>query len=157
MLGGVLGKGVNVLYNVDDSPTSYLAIGQLLNVTVPKFVSDRHEITTHDVVGYLKRYMSGLTDVTDVTLELLSDHNPTTSPAHAALRGFSVSKEVIWLRIEIPQDPDLTITKYLVYEAQFDIGEFSIDTPINGPQKTMVTGRFRGSSFTITDDQASLA
>lgn len=154
-LGGILGKGIRVGYASGTSPTTWTPIDQILQFTPASIKSDKLDITTHDTEGLLKRYMSGLRDVGDIEMELLADHDPSTSPSHNALQGFNSTGEIIWLRAEFPQSPDLGTTLWRVYELEVDVAEFTPMTPIADAQKTRVTFRFRGTTFNIYTDQPS--
>ena len=61
--GGMIGNGVKIAYAAT-SPTTWVAVGQILNVEIPQLVADKIDRTVHSTNRY-KRSLPGMIDVSD--------------------------------------------------------------------------------------------
>lgn len=142
--GGVLGNGCKVAYSTS-SPITWIGIGQLRDITFPTFQADKVEITTHSVINKLKRYMAGLIEVGDPAFTVLSDFDPATDTAQAALRGYNKTGVSIWWRFEVPVNR--ARTSFWGVEFQASVKNFSPETPIDGAQVTKFELSFDGDDL----------
>jgi hypothetical protein len=143
--GGVPGNGCKVAYSVS-SPVSWVTMTQVLDITLPTFVTDEIDITTHSTTNKLKKTMGGLAEVGDMTLVLLADLNETTTPAHSAMFTYNQAGTSLWWRVEIPTNRERTVFK--AYEFQGNVGSYEPSAPINDRQEIQVLVRFDGDTFT---------
>lgn len=142
-----LGFGSKAMYSVT-SPHSWVNITNLRDLQIPKFVSDKLEETTHGTQA-LKRYRSGLSDVGDTVIKVLSDF---TLAVQRDLRDYATTKTVLWLRVEIPLTDNFVIdNKWIALEYQVDVGEFGPMAPLEANQEIDIIFRFRGTTFTWYD------
>src|SRR5512140_220362 len=99
--GGVLGNGCKVAYSAS-SPVSWIGVGQIREITFPTWEADKVDITTHSVTNKLKRSMAGLIEVGAPGFVCLSDLDPATDTAQAALQAANATGSSLWWRFEVP-------------------------------------------------------
>lgn len=131
--GGVLGNGCKVAYSAA-SPISWTSVGQLRDITFPTWEADKVEMTTHSVTNKFKRYMAGLIEIGDPAFTALSDLDPSTDAAQAALRAYNKAGTSLWWRFEVPTNRERTL--FMGVEFQASIKNFSPATPIDDVQTT---------------------
>lgn len=136
--GGMIGNGVKIAYSAS-SPVSWTSIGQVLNVEVPQLVRDKIDRTVHSASGY-KRSLPGMIDVSDMTLEILSDLNQTTGAAIRQLLTYLKAGTTIYWRIEIPTNR--AKTEYAALEFQGYVLSWQAAAPIDDKQTIATTIAF---------------
>lgn len=151
--GGQLGTGVRVGYSLS-SPHSWVRVTQVLEAEPPRFERDRVETTTHGDTS-IRRYTPGLADVSDATALLLADLDRATSPSHMGLKDLERAQTLVWIRYEVPIENDLDTTDYLVYEFQGRVGNWGLQTPIDGRKEIEVSFQFGGEDITLYEGVAS--
>lgn len=144
-LSGVLANGVKVGYSAA-SPVSWTAVGQVLDIEVPGLEPEEVETTVHGSSDF-RRFMPGMTDVTEMALRLLADLDEGTSPAQDALFNYQAAGTTLWWRVELPADR--AQTEYTALEFQGWVKNWK---PVAGDpgarQELEVSVRFDGTSFT---------
>lgn len=149
--GGVLGNGVKVGYSAN-SPVSWTSVAQVLEVDFPELTPDKVDTTVHGSSKW-KRSMAGMIEVSDMTLTLLADTDPSTTPGHDALWDYNQSQTTVWWRVEVPSNR--TQSAYTAFEFQGMVAGIKLATPIDDKQTLTVVIRFDGSSLTKYDPAAS--
>lgn len=147
--GGILGNGCKIAYSAT-SPTSWNEVGQLTDLVFPTWQADKVNITTHSGTNKLKRYMAGLIEVGNPGFTVLSDFDPATDAAQAALRGYNKTGDSLWWRIEVPVNR--ARTSFLGFEFQASVQNYSPATPIDNVQSTKFELSFDGED--IAEDLA---
>lgn len=142
--GGLLGNGCKVAYSVA-SPITWVGIGQLRGVTAPTFEADKVEITTHSLINKLRRYMAGLIEVGDPEFMVLSDLDPATDAAQAALRNYNKVGTSLWWRFEFPTNRERT--SFWGMEFRASVKSFNLEAPIDGAQETTFALTFDGDDL----------
>lgn len=143
--GGMIGNGVKIAYSAS-SPVSWTSIGQVLNVEVPQLVRDKIDRTVHSASGY-KRSLPGMIDVSDMTLEILSDLNQTTGAAIRQLLTYLKAGTTIYWRIEIPTNR--AKTEYAALEFQGYVLSWQPAAPIDDKQTIATTIAFDDTEVSL--------
>lgn len=141
--GGVLGNGTKVAYSVG-SPVSWQRIGQLRDVTFPGLTPDQVDVTVHGLSKF-KRNMSGMIEVTDMVLEILTDLDEGTDPQNLALWDFNQSQQTVWWRVEIPVDRPQN--EFTGFEFEGQVAGIVYSTTREDVQTATVTVRFDGETL----------
>ena len=149
--GGVLGNGCKVGFSAN-SPVSWTAVGQVLNVELPTLEADDVDITVHGTSRF-KRSMAGMIEVSELTLELLADTDPATSAAHHTLWVYNQSGTTIWWRVEVPTDRNQS--EYTPFEFQGLVKSWQLAAPIDDRQSLTVVVKFDGTSYSKYDPGSS--
>lgn len=141
--GGVLGNGVKVGFSAA-SPVSWTAVGQVMNVDMPTLEADDVDTTVHSTSRF-KRSMAGMIEVSELTLELLADTNPSTSSAQDLLWNYNQSGTTLYWRVEVPTDRNLS--QYTPFEFQGVVKSWKLDAPIDDKQTLTVVVKFDGTTY----------
>lgn len=141
MQGGFIGNGVKVAY-ATGSPQTWVRIPQVVDAVPPKFVADRVNIDTHSTTNNLHRNMSGMVDVPDASVTVLSDLDPATAPALEALLQANKNATSLWFRFEIPVNRAKTSFRGVEFLAT--VSSFEPSTPIADKQTTVYVLAFTG-------------
>lgn len=141
--GGLLGNGVKVAISTS-SPVSWTRLPQVTDVVVPQFVADDINIDTHNPLNNLHKTRSGMVAVTNPSVTVLSDLDPSTAPALNTLLTANLSGATIWLRIEIPVNDAKTL--FRAVECSVTVKSFEPGTPIADKQTTKYDFNFNGDS-----------
>ena len=144
--GGVPGKGVRVAYSAS-SPITWTRVRQVLDVSVPRDVSERWDITTHDTASRRKTYMPGNIETEDPVITTLSDWDPSTGTEQEAMRRAQKDGTVWWWRFELPTNRERTLFRGLEFQAS--IKDFAPAAPIGGAQTTAWTLIFEGDDIGV--------
>lgn len=139
--GGVLGFGVKVAYS-ESSPVTWTQVPQLLNLGFPSFEPDEVATTVHGTNPY-KRYMRGLIDVGEMTLELEADLG--SASVHRSLRNLMLDGTTVYWRIEVPENREMT--QFSAFEFRGWVKNWSLSTDMADTQKLTVTVRFDDTDF----------
>lgn len=142
---GMIGNGSKVGYSAS-SPTTWIPLGQMLNVDGIEEVRAKVDRTIHST-GKYKRSLPGLIEVSDLTLDILADpdESATNGTVQSALRTLLHDGTTVYWRIEIPIDR--TQSAYKPFEFQGYVQRWKLNTPIEGAQTFNVTVAFDDSSF----------
>lgn len=142
---GMIGNGTKVAY-APSSPTTWNEIGQLLNVDGIEEARAKVDRTIHSL-GKYKRSLPGLIEVTDLTLDILSDpdEDGTHGAVQSALRGLLHDGTTVYWRVEIPADR--AQSEFKPYEFQGYVQRWKLGTTIEDKQVFNVTVAFDDSSF----------
>lgn len=152
--GGFIGNGMKMGYSVS-SPVSYKKFEQLLEGTPGSVDPTKIDVTVHGSGGFMAN-ITGLNAVADTTMKLLRDHSAATSPNQNALFALLLAKTTVWLLIEIPDGPDLSVALYDSYEYQVKVNKHAEVTPINGRQELDISFLFCGTTYTKYPPRASV-
>ena len=149
--GGMIGNGVKIAYAAS-SPTTWVAVGQILNVEIPQLVADKIDRTVHSTNRY-KRSLPGMIDVSDLSLEILQDLATTSGAQQRQLLTYLKAGTTIYWRIEIPVDRNQTT--YTAIEFQGYVGSWQPSAPIDEKQTLSCTIVFDDSDITLYGDAAT--
>ena len=149
--GGQLGSGVKVAYSLNNSPQTWIASPQILDVVIPTVNRDRVETSVHGTTS-LRTYIPGLGDVRDGELTLLADL--VIGGPHLALRALERSQDTIWVRFEVPQISNLSTTTYLAVQIQAKVATWELNTPIDGAKEIKTVVQFQ-DSYMVQDPMSS--
>lgn len=141
--GGLLGNGVKVGVSTG-SPVSWTRIPQVTNAVLPQFTADKVNIDTHSTTNNLHRSRSGLNAVSDASVTVLSDLDPSTAAVLETLRSANANGTTVWIRYEIPVND--ARTSFRACEFSCTVGSFVPDTPIADKQTTTYNFVFNGDS-----------
>lgn len=144
--GGQLGSGVRMAYAAS-SPQTWVEITQILEADAFQFERDRVDVSVHGTTSE-RTYIPGLRDASDARSLLLADLDAATSPSHLGLKGYEQSQAIIWLRIGIPIESDLTTCSYWVQEAQCRVSKWALSTPIDDKKAIEVLFQYAGGGIT---------
>ena len=139
--GGQIGSGVKVAYAVT-SPHTWVAIPQILEVSIPNVERDRVETTIHGVTS-LRTYIPGLGDVSDAELEL--EANLDVGGVHVTLKDFEQSQTTLWFRFEVPRTATLSTTDYAAVQIQGRIASWVLNTPIDALKTISMSIQFESN------------
>ena len=114
---------------------------------VATFDATKVDTTVHGVGGFMSN-IPGLIQVADTTVKLLRNHDLTTAPNQNQMYALALAKSSIWLRIEIPDGPDLSIASWEAYEYLVRVSKHAPNTPINDKQTLDLSFVFAGTTFT---------
>jgi hypothetical protein len=121
------------------SPTTYVAIPNLVEFNIPQKVSARVEKTVYSRTSRLRRYEPGLDDVADQSFTVLQDMSNAT---HKLLRGYKASRTLLWFRAEVATNDAATL--FVGFEWQGRISDFKPAQPKDGEQTTQYSIQFDG-------------
>lgn len=126
--GGQIGSGVKIAYSLL-SPHSWITIPEVREITsLPNRERDRVETTVHGVTGD-RTYIPGLSDVGD--LEFIVRANLDAGSVHTNLRALERAQTTIWVRVEVPVDPDLSTSTYVAYTNQVRVATWELSPPLD--------------------------
>jgi len=151
--GGYIGNGMRVGYSVT-SPHSWKQFEQVLDCTIAQLQASDIDSTVHGS-GRIMSNIAGLAKVTDTTLKMMRDQSLVTAPNQNALFALNSAQTLIWLRVEIPDGPDLSIANYEAYEYQVRVKSWNPTAPINDKQTVDAVFLFSGTTFTRYDPAGS--
>lgn len=146
-LQGVIGNGSKVLFSAS-SPATWTQVGQLRDI--PQFMSliaDDLD-TTVSSTSNIMTGAPGMVPVPECSIDLLSDHDPSTSPSHETLRqyqaasGFAVQGTNLYWRVEVPVNRGMTL--FRAFEFQAYVKEYTPNIQIKDLQITNIKIRFAG-------------
>ena len=142
--GGILGNGCKVAYSAA-SPVTWIPVPQLVDITFPTWVADKVNIDTHSVTNKLHRAMAGMITVGDPGFTILSDFDPATAVAQAALMTLNSSGTSVWFRFEIPTNRAKTAFRGIEFQAS--VLSFEPGMPIADKQTTRINLSFDGEDL----------
>lgn len=139
--GGVLGNGCKAAYSLN-SPLSWTAVTQLIDLSFPSWVADRVNKDTHSTTNKLHRNMPGMITVGDPGFTTLGDMDPATSPDWDQIRQWNIDGTKVWWRFEVPTNRAKTLFRGLEFEAS--VAEIVPAVPIADKQTSATKLMFEG-------------
>ena len=153
--GGFIGYGVRVAFSEAASPYVWKKLEQVLDVAIPTEVADKIDTTIHTTGNRLKKNIAGLIGVTDMTVTMLADNDPATSPNQNRLFTLLANGTQVGWRVEIPMSNDPSVDSFQGYEFDGRVLKFEPKAPIGGRQENVATIVFNGNFFDRFDPAAS--
>jgi hypothetical protein len=141
--GGYIGNGIRVAYSVS-SPLSYQKLEQVIDATPPKLKADVIDTTRHSANRY-KSNIPGMYDVSPVTIKMLRDADPATSPKQNALQALQNASTTLYLRIEVPTNAQQTL--FEAWEISGRFSDWGVTPPIMGRVELDVSFLFDGVDY----------
>lgn len=151
--GGLIGNGIRVAY-ATGSPHTWKKLEQVMDATPPTVTNSKVDTTVHKDNDF-KTNTTGLADVSDTVVKIMTDPDPTSSPNQNAMFNLRQAKTLVWWRVEIPADADRSVNSYYAYEFQGRVGSVKPSAPINGAQMKDITVVFGGTSLQEYQPMAS--
>lgn len=125
---GYIGHGVRIA-SASGSPQVWQELENIKECQIPGLTSDKIDTTVHGTPGRLKRSIAGEQEVSDMTITMMRDADPATSPNQNALFAFNNSSVSRYWRVEIPTTSNPLDNLYEAYEFTGRLGMHVIDAP----------------------------
>ena len=148
---GVLGNGTKVGFS-NSSPVTWTKVAQLMEVVIPGLEPDEVDTTVHTAQKFM-RSMPGMIKVTEMSMTLLADLDPATTPSHETLRTLNASQATIYWRVEVPVNR--AQTSFRAFEFQGWVKNYVTQPPIRDKQTSVVTVVFDDTAFSLLGPGAS--
>lgn len=150
--GGLIGSGAKAAF-ASNSPQTYKKLEQVLDITVPTIAAAVIDVTIHQPNRFM-RNIPGLQTVSAMTIKMLRDPDPVTSPNQNACFDHMGLQDDLWWIAELPANGALTL--FEAYEFQGRVSKFAPMAPIAGRQEVDVEVLFDGTSFVRYNPRASV-
>lgn len=157
MAAPYIGHGLRAGYAPLASPTTWKRFEQVAEAAPPTVSSDKVDSTHHGTLGRLKRSIPGEQTVSDVTINMIRDGDPATSPIQDTVFDLNLSSDTVIVRIEVPStsDPE-NDDLYEVFQFEGRCSAAQVVSPRPGLVMLNTTWLFDDDTLTHQTQQASV-
>ena len=144
--GGYIAGDVRAGWAVTISPQVFKTIEGLMDLTIPKLVSDKIDTTRYGV-SRLHTNIPGLDTVTDPVLKLIRDASAVSSPNQQLLYALKTARTSSFWRFEVAAQDDPSVNLFEAYEGYFRVSEIGPSVQVGTLNMIEVTLVFDGNYF----------